>query len=166
LVGQQGCPVPPQVAHMPGMPMPLLRPAQARPAVQVPLLPVPQQGWPGPPQVPHLSSPGAEMQLIPVGQAFGPAQHSCPAAPHALQLPAPPSAWPPQARPVWQLFPGQHACPLAPQISQVAGVLFPGGLLQPSPLLQVLLGQHGCPAPPQALQTLPPVATARHSSDP
>jgi hypothetical protein len=62
MTGQQGWPVPPQVAHMPGAPLALFRPAHASPLLQVPLLPVPQQGCPGPPQLPHTSSPGAEMQ--------------------------------------------------------------------------------------------------------
>jgi hypothetical protein len=161
--GQQGCPVPPQAAHIPGTPLPLLRPPHASPGEQVPALPVPQHGCPGPPQVPHLSSPGDETQLMPVWHALGPPQQICPLAPHALQLPAPPSARPPQARPDWQLLPGQHAWPAPPQVSQVAGVLLPGGLLHPSPLLQVLLAQQGCPVPPHALQTLPPPVTARQS---
>jgi len=54
LVGQQSWPAPPQTAHMPGTPMPALRPPQASPAVvQVPPLPTPQHGWPRPPQAPH-----------------------------------------------------------------------------------------------------------------
>jgi hypothetical protein len=165
VAGQHACPAPPQAAHIPGTPFALLRPAHAFPVEQVPALPVPQHGCPGPPQTPHVSSFGAEMQLIPVWQTLGPAQQIWPLAPHELQLPAPPSPRPPQASPVWQLLPRQQACPAAPQVSQVAGVLAPGGLLHPNPLLQVLLAQHGCPAPPQALQTLPPPVTARQSSD-
>jgi len=47
---------------MPGVPAPALRPVQANPVEQVPLLPVPQQGWPSPPQVPHWLPPGNSRQ--------------------------------------------------------------------------------------------------------
>jgi hypothetical protein len=43
-VEQHGCPVAPQAAHMPGMPMLLIRPVQASPVVQLPFPPVPQHG--------------------------------------------------------------------------------------------------------------------------
>ena len=100
---------------------------------------------------------------MPFWHGVVPAQQIWPLPPHELQLPAPPSARPPHARPLWQLLPRQQVCPRAPQVSQVAGVLAPGGLLHPSPVLQVLLGQHGWPAPPHALQMLPPPVTARQS---
>jgi hypothetical protein len=48
---------------MPGMPMLLMRPVQARPALQVPFPPEPQQGCPAPPQVPHWLPVGETMQL-------------------------------------------------------------------------------------------------------
>jgi hypothetical protein len=144
----------------------LLRAAQASPGEQVPALPVPQQDCPGPPHTPHTSSLAPEIQLNPLWQRLAPAQQICPEEPHDAQVPAPPPASPAHASPAWQLLPGQHAWPLAPQVSQVAGVLLPGGLLQPNPLLQVLLGQHGCPVPPHSLQILPPPATARQSRAP
>src|SRR5260221_124698 len=103
ITGQQGWPVPPQVAHIPGTPLALFRPAHATPVLQVPALPVPQQGCPGPPQLPHTSSPGAEMQLIPFRQGAAPAQQIWPLAPHERHLPAPPSTRPPHATPPSQL---------------------------------------------------------------
>jgi hypothetical protein len=85
-----------------------------------------------------------------------------------MQLPAPPSACPPQTSPAWQLSPAQHAAPLAPQLSHVAGVFCPGGLLHPRPALQVSLAQQGCPAPPHLRHalTVPPsgLDVCRHSS--
>jgi len=42
VTAQQGWPLPPQVVHIPGVPCPELRPAQARPVLHVPLPPVPQ----------------------------------------------------------------------------------------------------------------------------
>jgi len=41
---QQGCPIAPQVAQVPGIRIAATRPAQPSPIAQVPVLPVPQQG--------------------------------------------------------------------------------------------------------------------------
>jgi len=50
---QQGCPSAPHAPQVPGVPDEAVRPEQARPVLQVPVLPVPQQDCPEPPQVPH-----------------------------------------------------------------------------------------------------------------
>jgi hypothetical protein len=97
IVGQHGCPAPPQVAHKPGMPIPVMRPVHARPAVQVPLFPVPQQGCPAPPQVPHwlpvdeTMHERAVMQAV-TAPAFGPPppiveQQGCPVPPQVAHIP-------------------------------------------------------------------------------
>jgi hypothetical protein len=75
-VEQQTWPEPPQVAHMPGAPWPALRPAQPSPALQVPLLLLPQQICPDAPQaVAHTSPVGETTQVSPVVHAVWPGQH-------------------------------------------------------------------------------------------
>jgi hypothetical protein len=64
---------------MPGVPAAALRPPHARPAVQVPALPVPQHGWPIPPHAAHM---------LPVAETV----HAS-VVPHAMVFPvAPPTA--------------------------------------------------------------------------
>jgi hypothetical protein len=131
-VGQQGWPTPPQVAHIPGIPIPFIRPVQAKPAVQVPLLPVPQQACPSPPQVPHWLPAADTMQARSVMQA----------------VTAPASAPPPPP------MVGQQGCPVPPQAAHIPGIPIPFiRPVQAKPAVQVPLlpvPQHGCPTPPQA----------------
>ena len=54
--------------------------------------------------------------------------------------------------------PWQQAWPEPPQVVQIAGVVGPGGLLQPRPALQVAPGQQACPSAPQGSQRMPPSA--------
>jgi hypothetical protein len=114
--------------------MPRLRPVQARPkpAVQLPLLPVPQQGWPAAPQVPHW------LPVVPTKQVSGAMHWVMPASGTAVQ-----QTW-----------------PLPPQGPHMPGTLAPAlRPPQPSPLLQVpalLLPQQIWPEAPQvAVQTSP-----------
>jgi len=58
--------------QVPGIPIPRFRPVHARPAVQVPALPVPQQGWPAAPQVPHWFPAVASTQASGAAQAMTP----------------------------------------------------------------------------------------------
>jgi hypothetical protein len=113
-----------------------LRPAQAKPAEQVPLLPVPQHGWPAPPQAPHWL-PVAEIRHdIVVPQAVCPA----PASPAAMT--------------------GQQGWPVPPQVEHIPGI--PLALVRPvhaNPVLQVpalAVPQQGCPEAPQMAHTLSP----------
>jgi hypothetical protein len=62
MTGQQGWPVPPQVEHIPGIPLALVRPVHANPVLQVPALAVPQQGCPEAPQMAHTLSPSPDVQ--------------------------------------------------------------------------------------------------------
>jgi hypothetical protein len=52
-VEQHGCPEPPHAPHVPGTPMPLLRPPQPSPDMHEPLVPVPQHDWPMAPHTAH-----------------------------------------------------------------------------------------------------------------
>jgi hypothetical protein len=144
---------PPHVPHIPGTFIGALRPAQPRPAVQVPLLPFPQQTWPDAPHVEHVSPVAERTHVKPVVHSVAPfGQQAWLAPPHTAHVPPPPSTWPTHANPVGQLPPPQHAWPMAPQVSHTPAVL--PGLLQPSPALQVSFWQQGWPAPPQAPQVL------------
>jgi hypothetical protein len=60
LCGQQGWSAPPQVAQVPALF--ITRPPQPSPAMQVPVLPRPQQAWPVAPQVAHLFPVGLRTQ--------------------------------------------------------------------------------------------------------
>jgi len=146
IVAQQGWPVPPQVAHIPGAPCPTLRPAHPKPELHVPP-PMPQQLWPDPPQA-RQTLPDAEMlQLSPVPHGvIPPVQHGWPSPPHAAQLPPPPSTWPEQEFPLWQVPPPQQAPPAAPQVVHVPADPSPPGRSHPSPALHVALK----PLPQQA----------------
>jgi hypothetical protein len=122
---QQGWPVAPQGAHMPGTPM--ARPVQPRPIWQVPLLPVPQQGWPAAPQVPHLSSGAPEMQASGAWHsvAAGPGQQTWLAAPQGPHVPGFPMPRPEQPRPIVHVpapvpQQGWPAPPQAPHLLPVA----------------------------------------------
>jgi hypothetical protein len=127
---------------------------QADPALQVPLLPVPQQGCPKPPQAAHTLPPAETVHETPLSQPPpAPGQQAWPAPPHALQMPPPASASVKQPKPLWQLLPAQQGVPLAPQLSQVATLFRPPGLLQPRPALHVSLAQQGWVEPPQGRQT-------------
>jgi Wiskott-Aldrich syndrome protein len=128
---QQAWPSPPQAPHLPAFPVAESRPEQAKPVLQVPVLPVPQQAWPSAPQVEHTLPVDETMQDSPVSHVLPPppgppppppGQQAWPAPPHALQVRAPAST--PvsamQPSPDWQaLVPGQQAAPAAPQLSQV-----------------------------------------------
>jgi hypothetical protein len=76
-VEQHTWPEPPHVAHMPGTPMPALRPAQPSPLLQVPALLLPQQICPEAPQaVAHTSPVDETTQVSPVVHAFWPGQQA------------------------------------------------------------------------------------------
>jgi hypothetical protein len=62
MTGQQGWPVPPQVEHVPGIPLAAVRPVHANPLLQVPALLVPQQDCPAAPQMAHTLSPSPDVQ--------------------------------------------------------------------------------------------------------
>jgi hypothetical protein len=91
---QQACPSPPHALQVPGVPADAVRPEQAKPVLQVPLLPVPQHDCPDPPQVAHTLPLADNMQDIPLSHDPPPAppgQQDWPEAPHALHVPPPPS---------------------------------------------------------------------------
>jgi hypothetical protein len=135
-VGQQSCPAPPHAAHIPGMPMPALRPPQARPGVgHEPVLPVPQQGWPAAPHAPHWAPVADSWHDMPVMHAVMPAsappeptvQQGCPAPPHVPHIPGVPAL----AIRIAQPRPGMHeppppfpqqTCPDAPQAAHLSPV--------------------------------------------
>jgi hypothetical protein len=125
LLGQQGCPLPPQLPQVPFMheiPLPL----QVLAA---------QQGWPTPPHVAHVDDD--VMQIVPAAVHEEP-QHGCLSAPHVLHVP------PEQVVPVaLQTLPAQQTWLNPPQATHdpVAE--------QTEPPAQTL-PQHGCPAAPQA----------------
>jgi len=58
--------------QVPGVPAPRARPMQARPALQFPLLPVPQHDWPEAPHVPHWLPAVATRQASGVAHATTP----------------------------------------------------------------------------------------------
>ena len=169
MVVQQGWPAPPHAPQVPGIPEPVLRPAQPNPVEQVPLLPEPQQGWASPPQVPQAAPVAASVQPSPDMQALTPpsppppmvAQQGWPVPPHAPQVPGIPEPVfrPTQANPVEQvpLLPEpQQGWLSPPQVPQAAPVV---ASMQPSPDMQALtppsppppmVVQQGWPAPPQA----------------
>jgi hypothetical protein len=75
-VEQHTCPAPPQVLQVPGIPCAAFRAAQPSPALQVPLLPFPQQICPEAPQAAEHLSPVAETtQVRPVLHSVWPGQH-------------------------------------------------------------------------------------------
>jgi hypothetical protein len=83
-VEQQIWPDPPQVVHMPGTPWLALRPPQPSPALQVPLLLLPQQICPDAPHAGAHTSPVDETtQVSPVVHSFWPGQQAWLAPPHA-----------------------------------------------------------------------------------
>jgi hypothetical protein len=84
---QQGCPMPPQVWHMPVVMVIMSRPVQARPIWQLPLLPPPQQGCPAPPQVPHLLPAGLRRQPSGISHDVPSLQQGWSALPHAWHIP-------------------------------------------------------------------------------
>jgi len=167
---QQACPSAPQGPQVPVVPCAAFRPEQAKPASQVPVLPVPQQACPEPPQVAEQTLPPAERtHPRPVPHVFAPTpgQQAWPAPPQALHVPAPrpPSLAPTkQPSPPWQLLPAQQAAPSAPQLSQVPPAA--PVTLQPRPVLHSLAEQHGCPEPPHAVHTWAPPVPAAQISDP
>ena len=161
---QQGCPSAPHALHVPATPWAEVRPEQAKPVLQVPLFPVPQQDWPDSPQAAHTLPPADTAHERPLSHGVVPGQQASPAPPHAWQVPAPPSTRPTHPRPLWQLLPAQQAWPLAPQSSHVAAAPRPG-LLHPSPALEVLFAQHASPEPPHALHTRAPPSTAEQISE-
>ena len=70
---QQACPSPPHGPHVPGVPCAAFRPEHARPVLQVPVFPAPQQVSPDPPQVDeHTLPPAASMHDNPVLHALAP----------------------------------------------------------------------------------------------
>ena len=93
----------PQVPQVPGMHMLLIRPAQPRPVVHVPLLPEPQHDWPMAPQVPHWFPAVATTQPRLVMQAV------------VAPPPIPPAPIPPP-------IVGQQAWPAPPQAAHMPGI--------------------------------------------
>jgi hypothetical protein len=94
-VGQHVWSVPPQAAQVPGVVVVRSRPVHRKPALQVPVLVVPQHDAPEVPQVEeHVSPLAPSMHDRPVLQVVAPppspppAQHCSWSAPHALQVPA------------------------------------------------------------------------------
>ncbi len=175
---QQACPSAPQAAQVPGVPWATARPVHAKPVLQVPAVPVPQQGCPEPP---HAEDEEQTLPLdetvheSPVSQVAAPkppaaGQQAWPELPQVLQVPAPPSPSTKQPRPLWQLLPPQQAEPAAPQLlSQVPVPPKRFGLLQPSPVLHVLFAQQTSPEPPQVVQARAPPsipAGAAQTSEP
>jgi hypothetical protein len=79
---QHTCPSPPQGLQVPALPVVRLRPWQAKPDEQVPVLPVPQQAWPEPPQLLHTFPLADNEQPRPVAHAVVPGQHAWPEPPH------------------------------------------------------------------------------------
>jgi hypothetical protein len=126
--------------QVPAAPVAWSRPWQAKPAEQVPVVPVPQQAWPEPPQLLHTLPVVESEQVRPVVHAGLLGQQAWPEPPHNPQIPPASAPRPRQPMPLWQLPPAQHAAPLAPQLWQVAGWP-PPGALQPRPALQVWLAQ-------------------------
>jgi len=152
---QQACPSAPHALQVPGVPDDAVRPEQAKPALQVPLLPVPQQDCPEPPQVPHRSPLAETKHESPVSHVPPPpppGQQDWPEAPHALHVPVPPSASVKHPRPLWQLLPPQQAAPAAPPLSQVPVPTRPPVTLQHRPVPQALPEQQGSPELPQEVQ--------------
>ena len=122
---QQGWPIAPQVPQVPGMPMLLIRPAQPRPVVHVPLLPEPQHDCPMAPQGPHWFPAVATTQPRSVMQAVV-------APPPVPPPPIPPPPIPPP------IVVGQQAWPAPPQLAHMPGM--PMLLIRPVqaiPALQV-----------------------------
>lgn len=173
---QQACPSAPHALQVPAVPWATARPLQAKPVLQVPLLPVPQHGCPEPPheEEEKQTLPVAESvhesplsQVLPPPKPPAPGQQGWPEPPQVLHVPAPPSPSTKQPRPLWQLLPPQQAEPEAPQFSQVPVPPKRFGLLQPSPALQVLFAQQTSPEPPQDAQVrAPPSAPAAQISEP
>jgi hypothetical protein len=166
---QHACPDEPQAPQVPGTPVSAVRPAHPSPAVHWPLVPLPQQTWFEAPHAEHLSPVAETTHERPVVHSVPLLQQAWSAPPHGAHMPPPPSTWPAQLRPPWQLPPAQQAWFAPPQFSQV--LLFaPGGLAHPSPALQPLFAQHGLPKPPQVPHavTAPPSgpAVVRHCSAP
>jgi hypothetical protein len=129
-VGQQGCPMSPQPAHLPAVQLPTGAP-QLVPAAR------------------HLPA----MQQPPAAQ-MSPAQQSWPAAPHSSQV------VPLQARPSLQRLPAQQVWVVSPQATHwgsagaVAGAHSESGWPQALPIS--CPGQHFFPTVPQVAQA--PVA--------
>jgi hypothetical protein len=104
------------------------------------------------------------MRPAPHGVAL--AQHAWPSPPHAMHVPPPPpSLWPWQASPLWQLPPPQQACPAAPQDEHVPAPKPPPGLSQPRPVLHIENPQQGWPDAPQAMH-MKPASAAMQPSEP
>jgi hypothetical protein len=139
LPAQQASPLAPHTVHVPGVPMPALRPVQMFVAlVQVPALPVPQHGPLAAPQVPHELPVAFTRQPLPVPVQVG---------------------WPPPAA-------GQQAWPLAPHGSQVPGMPMPAlrpvqASVAPVQVPALPAPQQGPPCAPQVPQVLPAVATTQ-----
>src|SRR5215471_12527389 len=118
LPAQHCCPTPPHAVHVPGMPMPALRPVQTLVIVfvHVPLLPTPQHGPLSAPQAPHWLPPVATTQLFGAVHMFM-AQHCSPAPPQAVHMPGVPIA---ALRPVQALVIVLVHVPLLPTPQQEA----------------------------------------------
>jgi hypothetical protein len=123
--------VPPHAPQVPGVRLTRSRPEHAKPALQVPLPPVPQQVCPEPPQV-EQTSPEVPSTHEPAVHGVAPAQQVWPSPPQGPQVPAVP----------WAAFRPEHAKPV---------LHVPLG---PTP-------QHACAEPPQVAQTLPPAFTTQ-----
>jgi hypothetical protein len=166
LPAQHPSPAPPQAVHMPGVPIPALRPVQMLVIVlvHVPLLPTPQQEPPRAPQVPHTLPPAPTSQASPpLHELAAPppsappaGQQGAPSLPQGPQVPAEPPVLPVQNRPVWQFPPPQHAAPEAPHVDEHVPAVEPAATSQASPALHALFAQHASPEAPQVPQTLPP----------
>lgn len=106
--------------------MALSRPEHTKPALQVPLPPVPQQDWPEPPQVEQMF-PEVPITHEPAVHGVAPLQQACASPPQGPQVPGVP----------WSVLRPEHENP----VLQVP--------LKPVP-------QQACVEPPQVAQTLPP----------
>jgi hypothetical protein len=149
---QQAWPSPPQGLQVPAVPEATSLPLQAKPVLQVPVLPVPQQAWPEPPHVVHTlpvalttQESVASVQGVPPPGPPPPVQQAWPSAPQGEQVPGLPdaAALPVQAKPVLQvpvLPVPQQAWPEPPQVEQT---------LPPEPSMQERpVSQEAPPMPP------------------
>lgn len=103
VVGQQSWSKPPHGEQVPAVLSSTLRPVHTKPALQVPVSPVPQQDSPEPPQVPHTLPVALTTQDSASSvQGLRPSQQACPSAPQGVQVPAVPAeaSLPVQEKPV------------------------------------------------------------------